>query len=227
MAGAILVAGLLVIVFFGHQLAPHSPYTTQGLTMVEGKLTVPPFEPNETYPWGTDVLGRDIKSLVLTGAWQTLRLAAMVVLARIVVGFILGAIAGWQSGRWIDRMVLGLSEIIAAFPALLLAMTFILALGIRKGFAPFVIALCFVGWGEVMQFVRGEVMAMRPKAFIEGAIAVGLRTPRIIYKHVLPNLVPALISLTALGDGCCAHAPWRVGFCRHLHRWWGFRRGCR
>ena len=62
----------------------------------------------------------------------------------------------------------------------------------------FVVALCFVGWGEVMQFVRGQVMAIRPKAYIESAVAVGLRTPRILLSHVLPNLLPALIALAAL-----------------------------
>jgi peptide/nickel transport system permease protein len=196
--GTILVAGLLTVVFFGHKLAPHSPYTTQSLTVVDGKISVPPFEPGEVHPWGTDVLGRDVMSLVLTGASQTIRLAAMVVMARLLVGLILGSIAGWLSGGWVDRVLLGITEIISAFPALLLAMTLILALGIRRGFVPFVIALCFVGWGELMQYVRGEVMSIRPKAFIEGAVAVGLRTPRILVKHVLPNLVPALISLMAL-----------------------------
>jgi peptide/nickel transport system permease protein len=210
--GTILVTGLLIIVFFGHRLAPHSPYTTQSLTVVDGKISVPPFEPGEVHPWGTDVLGRDIMSLVLAGATQTLRLAAMVVLARLAVGFILGSIAGWLSGGWVDRLVLGITEIISAFPALLLAMTLILALGIRRGFVPFVIALCFVGWGEVMQYVRGEVMSMRPKTFIEGAVAVGLRTPRILVKHVLPNLVPALISLMALEMGAVLMLLGELGF---------------
>lgn len=210
--GLTLVATLLVIAFFGHGLSPHSPYTTQGLKIEEGKISVPPFEPDEVYPWGTDVLGRDIMSLVLSGAWQTIRLAAMVVLARMVVGFILGSIAGWLHDRWIDRVLLGLAEIISAFPALLLAMTLILALGIREGLGPFVIALCFVGWGEVMQFVRGEVMTMRPKTFIEGAVAIGMRTPRIIVNHVLPNLVPALISLTALEMGAVLMLLGELGF---------------
>lgn len=120
----------------------------------EGELSVPPFEPGEEHPWGTDVLGRDMMSLVLAGTQQTLLLAALVVGARVVVGVVLGAVAGWWSGSWVDRMLMGMSETIAAFPTLLLAMTFILALGIREGFRPFVIALCLVGWGALLSNVR-------------------------------------------------------------------------
>ncbi|MEJ2012124.1 MAG: ABC transporter permease subunit [Anaerolineales bacterium] len=199
--GTVLVIALGLVFFFGDRLTTHSPYTTQGLTIVNGEMRVPPFEPGSEYPWGTDVLGRDIMSLVFTGAWQTLRLAVIVVAARLVVGFVLGAIAGWNANRWLDRAVSGLSETISAFPSLLLAMTLILAIGIRKGFQPFIIALAFVGWGEVMQFVRAQVIAMRPKTFIEAALAIGHRTTGVIVRHVLPNLVPALVVLAALEMG--------------------------
>ncbi len=211
-AGAILVVGLIMVYFFGPQLSPHSPYSTQGLTYAGGELSVPPFPPDATHPWGTDVLGRDIMSLILAGAQQTLLLVTLVVAARLVVGFVLGALAGWLSGSWIDRFVLALAETIAAFPTMLLGMTLILALGILQGFRPFVIALCFVGWGEVMQFVRGEVMSIRPKPFIESAVAVGLRTPRIVMDHVLPNLLPALISIAALEMGAVLMLLGELGF---------------
>jgi len=210
--GVILVAVLVVLILFGPRLAPHSPYTTRGLTMINGKLKVPPFPPDETFPWGTDVLGRDIMSLILAGAQRTLFLAVLVVAARIVVGFVLGALAGWLNGTWIDRLVLGAAEVIAAFPTLLLAMILILALGIRQGLRPFVIALCFVGWGEIMQFVRGEVMSIRPKLFIESAVAVGLRTSRIVLNHVLPNLLSALISIAALEMGAVLMLLGELGF---------------
>ncbi|NIM92851.1 MAG: ABC transporter permease subunit [Anaerolineales bacterium] len=211
-AGLIIVMGLVFVILFGMRLAPHSPYTTLGLTVVDGVLTVPPFEPNETFPWGTDPMGRDIMSLVLTGAWQTLRLAALAVLARIVVGFIFGAVAGWLNGRWIDRTLVSIAETISAFPTLILAMLLILAIGIKEGLAPFIIVFCFLGWGEVMLFIRGEVMAMRPKTFIESATAIGQKTPRIVHKHVLPNLVPALISIIALEMGAVLMLLGELGF---------------
>jgi len=210
--GATLIGVLVVVFIWGPSVAPHSPYTTQSLVYEDGELSVPPFEPDDVHPMGTDVLGRDIMSLILAGAQQTLLLAVLVVAARVVVGFVLGAIAGWWSDTWIDRLLMGLSEIIAAFPTLLLAMMFILALGIRQGFRPFVIALCLVGWGEVMQFVRGEVMAIRPKLYVESAVALGLTTPRIIISHVLPNLLSSLISITSLEMGAVLMLLGELGF---------------
>jgi len=210
--GSLLIGALVVVFIWGPTLAPHSPYTTQSLVYEDGELSVPPFEPDNVHPWGTDVLGRDIMSLILAGAQQTLLLAVLVVAARVAVGFVLGAIAGWWSETWIDRLLMGLSEIIAAFPTLLLAMTFILALGIRRGFRPFVIALCLVGWGEVMQFVRGEVMAIRPKLYVESAVALGLTAPRIIISHVLPNLLSSLISITSLEMGAVLMLLGELGF---------------
>ncbi len=210
--GGLIVLALLAVVLWGPQLSPHSPFTTQGLEIENGQFSVPPFAPDETYPWGTDILGRDLMSLIFAGAQQTLLLAAVVVLARMVIGALLGLLAGWASGSWFDRLVLSASEIIAAVPTLLLAMILIVGLGIRQGLPPFIIALCFVGWGEVMQFVRGQMLSLRPRLFIESAVAVGLRTPRIVVGHVLPNLLPALISLAALEMGAVLILLGELGF---------------
>ena len=212
MVGGIIVLGLFAIIILGPQLSPHSPYTTQGLTIEDGVFSIPPFEPDEVYPWGTDMLGRDILSLVISGTQQTLFLAISVVLARIFVGFLLGAIAGWLNGSKLDRLIISLAEIIAAFPTLLLAMILVLAFGIRLGVKPFVIALGFVGWGEIMQYVRSEVMLIRPKLFIESAVALGARSPRIIWRHVLPNLIPSLVSIIVLEMGAVLMLLGELGF---------------
>ncbi len=210
--GSLLVLGLIVLVFFGPQLAPTNPYRMQGLMQIDGKFTTPPFAPNETYPWGTDVLGRGIMSLILAGAQQTLMLAMLVVVARTVVGVVLGTVAGWTNGSRLDRFILGMAEVISAFPALLLAMILILALGIRRGMPPFIIGLCFVGWSEIMQFVRSEVIVIRPQPYIESAVAIGARTPRIIVRHILPNLFSALISIVALEMGAVLMLLGELGF---------------
>lgn len=210
--GALLVGLLAVLFVFGPSLTPHSPYTKRGLEYSDGELTVPPFEPDDVYPWGTDPLGRDIQSLILSGAQQTLLLAILVVTARLLLGILLGSLAGWLSGSWLDRAVLGMAEVLAAFPALLLAMTLILALGIRAGLRPFVIALSLIGWGEIMQYVRSEVLSIRVKPFVESATATGLRTPRIVVSHVLPNLLPSLISLAALEMGAVLMLLGELGF---------------
>ncbi|MDX1418262.1 MAG: ABC transporter permease subunit, partial [Candidatus Promineifilaceae bacterium] len=210
--GLLLILGLAVIVLAGPLMSPHNPYTTQGLVTVDGQLTRPPLPPGDVYRWGTDALGRDMQSLILSGAQQTIALVIIVVVARFVLGVLLGAIAGWNNGRGIDRAILGLAEIIAAFPNLLLAMILILALGIRQGMSTFLIALGFIGWGEIMQYVRSKVTALRSEQFVESAVASGASTPRILNTHIMPNLFGALVSLVALEMGAVLMLLGELGF---------------
>jgi peptide/nickel transport system permease protein len=196
--GGLLCVGVLVVVFFGSNLAPHNPYLTVSLEKVDGVYRAPPFAPSARFPWGTDTLGRDLLSLVLTGAQQTLLLAAVAVAARMIVGVVLGAIAGWRRGSVVDRAIVGLAQVITPFPVLLLAMLIILAVGIRQGVLPFMIGLCVVGWGELAQFVRAEVITLKSRPFVESARAVGMRTPRLLAAHLLPHLTPSLVALVAI-----------------------------
>jgi len=210
--GGIIVAALLTIMLFSPQLSPHSPYTTQGMSIVDGEFLIPPFEPDGVYPWGTDPLGRDLMSLIFAGAQQTFTLAFSVVAVRLLIGFLLGVVVGWFSGSWLDRFVLGAAETIAAFPALLLVMVLILGIGIRQGMRPFIIALSFIGWSEIMQYVRSRVLEIKPKLFIESAVAVGANTTRIIWRHVFPNIIPGLISILSLEMGAVLMLLGELGF---------------
>ena len=211
-AGALMLMGLLALYVAGPTLSPANPYNTTGISKIDGIITVPPFPPSESYSWGSDALGRDILSLVLSGAQQTLTLVALVMLARLLVGFILGTLAGWQQDRLLDRAIMSINEVFAALPTLIFAMILILALGIRRGVWVFVVALCFVGWGEMMQFVRSEVIVIRKQLYVESATALGARFSGIVIRHVLPNLLPALISLAALEMGAVAMLLGELGF---------------
>ena len=210
--GLLMLMALLAVYIAGPALSPANPYNTRGIAKVEGVIAVPPFPPSATYPWGSDALGRDMMSLVLSGAIQTLTLVALVMLARLAVGFVLGALAGWQQDTWLDRAIMALNEAFAALPTLIFAMILILALGIRRGIWVFVFALCFIGWGEMTQFIRSEVIVIRKQLFIESATALGSRLAGIIVRHILPNLLPALISLAALEMGSVAMLLGELGF---------------
>jgi peptide/nickel transport system permease protein len=196
--GALIVGTLVYLLFFGPRLAPFSPNTTQQIAVIDGEITVPPFAPSERHPWGTDAIGRDIQSLILAGVQQTLILAFAVVIIRMSIGFVLGVIAGWFNDTWIDQLIRAVVSALAVFPTLLLATFFIFAIGLQNGLSTFLIALFLVGWGEIVEFVRGEVISLRNKPFVESAIAVGQSTPRLIRVHFLPNLAPGLISVAAV-----------------------------
>ena len=165
--GSVMLVALLGLILFGENFTDANPYQVHGVMMIDGEIGAPPYKPSSTFPWGTDHIGRDIQALVLAGGKRTLALAFFGMLARILLGTTLGLLAGWQRGSWVDRLVTGAVGVWAAFPITLFAMIIIQALGIQQGMWVFVVALSVVGWGEVAQFVRGQVIAIKPQLFIE------------------------------------------------------------
>ena len=199
--GSVLLIALLGLILIGENFATANPYQIHGVMMIEGEIGAPPYKPSSVFPWGTDHIGRDIQALVLAGGKRTLALAFFGMLARLLLGTTLGIFAGWQRDGWVDRLVTGAVGVWAAFPVTLFAMIIIQALGIQQGMWVFVVALSVVGWGEVAQFVRGQVIALKPQLFIESARSVGSRATQILGRHVIPNLVNSLIVLAALEMG--------------------------
>ena len=210
--GAAVVILLVVASIFGPSWSPHDPHNTVASITVDGQMRLPPFPPSNTFPLGTDAQGRDILSLLLTGARRTMGLALMATLARIALGGILGAIAGWFSGSFLDRLLMSAAEVTAAFPSLLLAMVLITALGVQQGIWVFAVSLCVVSWGETTQFVRSQVMAIREKDYIEGALATGAADGEVLLRHVLPNLFPSLMVLGFLEMGSVLMMLGELGF---------------
>ncbi len=208
----LLALSLLGLVGFGSRLTQASPYVANGVMVIEGEIGVPPYPPSSVFPWGTDQIGRDMQALVLYGARQTLTLALLVVAARLAVGVVGGMTAGWWKGGWFDRFVLGVLSVWAAFPITLFAMILILAIGIERGMPTFVLALCFVGWGEIAQYVRSEVIGLRGKPFLEGARAVGVPPEGVLLRHILPNLAPSILVLAALEMGAVLLLLAELGF---------------
>lgn len=198
LAGTVVVIALLATAIWGEGWAPGSAYTTHGVMKVDGVLRSPPFAPGVTFPWGSDAIGRDIQALVLAGAKTTLTLALFATIARLILGAVLGLLAGWWRGGWLDRIIQAVIAVWAAFPVTLFAMILILALGIQQGLSVFVAALCIVGWGEVAQFVRGQVIGLKPQPYIEGARTVGARAGWVLARHVLPHLWAPLLVMAAL-----------------------------
>ncbi len=199
--GSVLLVALLLGVLFGEHFTSANPYQAHGVMSIDGKIGAPPYKPSSIFPWGTDHIGRDIQALVLAGGKRTLTLAFFGMLARLLLGATLGILAGWQRDGWFDRLVTGAVGVWAAFPVTLFAMILIQALGIQQGMWVFIVAISVVGWGEVAQFVRGQVITLKPQLFIESARSVGSRPDQILVRHIIPNLVNSLIVLAALEMG--------------------------
>jgi ABC-type dipeptide/oligopeptide/nickel transport system permease component len=200
-AGTLVVGLLLVLAIWGPNLVKVSPYETNGVMMIAGKIQAPPFAPSETFPWGSDLIGRDVQAMVLSGGRQTLTLVALAMMARVLLGVLLGMLAGWRQNSWFDRLVQALTAIWAAFPATIFATILILAIGIQKGMGVFVVALCVVGWSETAQYVRSQVIAQKPLLYIEAARSAGARSIEILKRHILPHLLPSIIVLAVMEMG--------------------------
>lgn len=199
--GTLSLLALLGVILLGDIFTSANPYEIHGVMVINGKIGAPPYKPTDVFPWGTDHIGRDLQALVLAGGKRTLALAFIGMLARVLLGAVLGLIAGWQRNTWFDRLVTGAIGIWAAFPITIFAMILIQALGIQQGMWVFIVAISVVGWGEVAQFVRGQVIYLKPQLFIESARSVGARSDQILVRHIIPNLINSLIVLGALEMG--------------------------
>lgn len=198
MLGLILILGLVFLSIFGEHLTAAKAVQTNGMMMIEGQIRTPPFSPSPVFPWGSDPIGRDIQALVLSGARQTLTLALIATIARVLLGTILGVIAGWWRDSWLDRLINSLVSVWSAFPDTVFAMVLILGLGIQRGRSVFIIALCLVGWGEITQFVRSQVIQQKPELYIEAARSEGARPGQILSNHILPALISSIIVLMVM-----------------------------
>jgi len=135
---------------------------------------------------GTDKYGRDILSRLLIGVRVSLAVGMVTVLLSLTVGVLLGALAGFFGGR-IDEIILWLVNVIWSIPTLLLVFAIMLVLG--KGFWQVFIAIGLTLWVNVARIVRGQVLAVREREFVEAAKALGYSHKRILFRHILPNVM--------------------------------------
>ena len=212
--GGLVVLVLFTGVLFGPLLAPQNPYLhgRHSLEYVDGVLRAPPFPPSPEHPMGTDELGRDTFSMLLYGTRNTLVAAAFITMARLALGLVLGGLAGWNEGQTADQVVMGTMQMLISLPMLLVAMIIIFALDIRRGLPVFIVALCAIGWGEIAQYVRAEFIRIKKEPYLDSGRAIGLNSLELAIRHVLPNVLPALIVITLLEMGAVLMILGELGF---------------
>lgn len=223
---AVLAFWFLVIVTVSWW-APYGPLEETGARLQS---------PNGSHWLGTDTLGRDVLTRTLYGARYSLPTAAAVIGLTVLIGSLLGALAGFRGG-WIDTVIMRFSDVVLAFPPILLAMAVAAALG--PGLRNTVLALIVVWWPIYARLLRGQVISIRHREHIEAAVSVGVPKRRILRRHILPlATTPVLInatmdfgqvvlltaSLSFLGLGAVPPTPeWGVLIdegSRNFYQWW-------
>ncbi|MFZ5822870.1 MAG: oligopeptide ABC transporter permease [Bacillota bacterium] len=186
-----IVLTLLVIMTI---LAPVISKTTLGWGRDEVDIRYIRAEPSARHPLGTDYVGRDNLTRLLYGGQVSLSIALATVSIYMIVGVIVGSIAGFFGG-WIDNVLMRAVDIVQSFPFLLLALTIVAIRG--PAVSNLVFAIVFLSWPVPARLVRGEFLSLRERDFVEAARATGAGPARIIYKHMLPNaLAPLIVNAT-------------------------------
>src|SRR5216117_132342 len=152
--------------------------------------------PSRMHPFGLDELGRDILARVLAGARISFLVGLTVVSVSAAVGTLLGAIAGYFGGL-VDDVISRVIDILLAFPGLLLAIALVAVLG--PSLANVLLALTVIGWVGYARLVRGQVLRAREFEYVQAARALGAGVPRILWRHVIPSALPAVVVQATLG----------------------------
>jgi peptide/nickel transport system permease protein len=189
--GGSLVALVLAMALLAPVVAPSAPEVQDLL----GRLRPPAWIEggNAANLLGTDHLGRDILSRVLYGARISVLVGLVSVLISGAIGVALGLVAGYY-GAWVDLVIMKLVEIFLTIPFVLLALVIMALFG--QGLPILIVVICLNRWIHYCRVIRGDVLSLRERDFVTGARALGVSTPRILVRHVLPNTIASLSVVT-------------------------------
>ena len=203
LVSAIFILVMLVIAVVAPLLAPHDP----NIIPPKAVSNLPPVwmaRGDPAYPLGTDSLARDELSRLLYGARISMVVGFVPTIITVVLGTAFGLLAGWLGGRWDNLMMRGV-DVVYAFPSLLFFI--ILQASLRQtwfgqllgGLLLLFVAFAITGWVTTARLVRGQVLSLKEKEFVEAARAVGVPTPRILLRHILPNTLAPIIVAVSFG----------------------------
>jgi peptide/nickel transport system permease protein len=186
--GSVIVGVLVVVsVLAALGLTPYPPLEQN----VEDRFAAPSFE----HWMGTDQFGRDVMSRVMEGILTSMRVAIVAVAIAAVIGTLAGVAAGFF-GRWTDRVIGRLTDMLFAFPAILLALAILAALG--SGWTNTVIAIAVVYTPIFVRVARGPVLTVRELEFVKAGTVLGYGSGRLLFRHVLPNVTAPIVVQCAL-----------------------------
>lgn len=182
MAGAFIIIFVILMGIFAPLLATHDPNTTNVMNKLQG--------PSAENYLGTDDVGRDIFSRLLYGARVSLGIGFVSTILGAIVGVSLGIVSGYY-GRWIDSLIMRICDVLLAFPGILLALAIVSVLGAST--QNVIIAVAFYAVPSFARIVRGSTLSVRKLEYIDAIKAMGAKDFRIIFKHILPNIMSPII----------------------------------
>ena len=187
-AGAVITAFMLIVILVGMVWTPYDPNAMDGAAK---RLA-----PCLTHLLGTDNFGRDILSRVIEGAGATFLIAAATVAIGLAAGLIIGGLTGYYGG-WLDEVVMRLNDAVAAFPGILLALVLIALM--EPGRTSIILALGVLFVPSFARIVRTEVARQKSLDYVASAKLMGAGDMRVLFAHILPNIVPVLLPSVAIG----------------------------
>ena len=210
-AGLVIVLAVVFVGIFGDLLAPYPAYPDpKSLTpFYNGDVRKPP---SSKYLLGTDPLGTDVLSNILHGAKYALYVGVVVTAITMAISIVVGAVAGYF-GSWIDNVLMRITEVFLVFPSLLFILIFVrvftlgagaggtfsfLGINIPIGLTIVIIVLAVFNWPGNARMIRGEFLRVRELEFIEAEKALGASNKRIIFRHILPNILSSIIVVASL-----------------------------
>ncbi len=184
----VLLALVAIVTFVAPGILPYDPYAQDLSASFEG--------PSLAHWFGTDQQGRDIFCRILIGSQISLTVGLLSVAISLVIGVTLGAVAGYKGGV-VDTVIMRFMDMMLAIPSILLAIAFMAALG--RGIDKAIIAIGFVSIPEYARIVRSQVLAVKQSDYVAAARVIGDTDATIIFRHVLPNVMPSIIVRATLG----------------------------
>lgn len=212
--GIVMVGAFILVGIVGPWLAPHDPEY--------GDITKRFLPPSGAHWLGTDSNGVDTLSQLLWGARSALQISLVVVAITSVTGVAIGTIAGWFRGV-VDEILMRIVDVLMAFPGILLNIA-VVATVARPGLGVMIAALCVNGWVSYARVARGEVLALREREYVSAAIALGASHRRIMFRHLVPNILgPAFVQMAfAFGSVILIEATLSfLGLGPHVSYTWG------
>ncbi len=190
--GVVLLVAWIFIIIFAPLIAPYHP--TDDQNVIDGKY----LPPSSEHLFGTDSLGRDVFSRVVYGARISLPSAVVVVVFSCIIGVTIGAVAGYIGGK-VDEILMRFTDLILAFPTIILAMAIAAALG--NSLTNTIIAMLCVWWPQYARVMRSLVISLKESEFVMAENAVGASHREILWTDILPNTIGPIVVLISIDFG--------------------------